>query len=111
MDLFVSERAQNTFGKKAGPPLTDFRVFVGDFTRLKKNGYGVKVNVTSNRTLMASVLFQPSAALVCGMDGPPAVPGCNYWTSPAPHRTRLSPSSNFYMQTVRFVEAVMSVPF
>ncbi|GAU90306.1 hypothetical protein RvY_02741 [Ramazzottius varieornatus] len=104
------ERARKTFGSEEEFAYSIFRRHIQAMFCLKGRVY-----VEESTRLMASILF-PSmvdassgsnavpALLVPEVDDPPAEPGCNYWTSPAPHRTRLSPNSDFYMLTARLVE-------
>ncbi|GAU90307.1 hypothetical protein RvY_02742 [Ramazzottius varieornatus] len=110
-DIFeaIWARAQKTFGKELKPTLKDFRASLWGYLRPPKRR-GTAVDVSRNAPLMASILFRADASGATGLvplpdvDDAPAEAGCNYWTRPAPHRTRLSPNWDIYMQTARLVE-------
>ncbi|GAV02726.1 hypothetical protein RvY_13255 [Ramazzottius varieornatus] len=56
---------------------------------------------------MASVLFRPEVGPsfgACSNADPPAKLGHNYWTTAAPHRTALTPSSAFYVDKTKLAE-------
>ncbi|GAU90301.1 hypothetical protein RvY_02736-2 [Ramazzottius varieornatus] len=110
----IYERAQKTFGPEGDLAYKPFRLYVRNMF-LRGNWSGIAVGQTTN--LMASLLFPSAtvlasvpgtlpgpAVLVPEVDDPSAEPGCNYWTSPDSHRTRLAPNSDFYMLTARLAE-------
>ncbi|GAU99136.1 hypothetical protein RvY_10178-2 [Ramazzottius varieornatus] len=85
--------------------LSDFRTHITDCHLCR----APKFHLAECTTVMASVLFPPESTssfftLVPGAEDPPAKPGYNYWTTPAPHRTCLSLNSEFYMDKIKLAE-------
>ena len=87
---------------------TQFRKFVQGCIERKK---AKELDVSKDTGLMASILFQapstsqkvpPTSGLA--ISDAPGQLGHNYWTTPAPSRTRLSFNSEFYMDTTRLAE-------
>ncbi|GAU99139.1 hypothetical protein RvY_10181 [Ramazzottius varieornatus] len=100
----IYRRAKKVFDMASSVTLPDFRKQIAECKRSRGN----KSNVDEGGKVMASVLFDPNPKACCGRipdsDDPPAKLGCNYWTTPTPHRTRLSLNSSFYMDTVKLAE-------
>ncbi|GAU90315.1 hypothetical protein RvY_02748 [Ramazzottius varieornatus] len=107
-DIFeaIYLRTRKTFGVEDTLTMSQFRGFIRGYLERRK-----EIKVNEDTGLMASVLFRPIPSTSkwppvgsIGPRDPPAVPGCNYWISPGPHRTRLAPSSEFYVDTTRLAE-------
>lgn len=101
--LILSGRAKKVFDLTGSVTLPEFRKQIAECKRSR----GTK-NVDEGGKVMASILFDPNPKACCvrapDSDDPPAKPGCNYWTSPAPHRTRLALNSSFYMDKIKLAE-------